>query len=159
MREASGPDPQIGPRLFFGGYRLLRAESQYFSGVGLFRVPSKRKATPMNTLSISYTLPPPGQDYDAVRDVIFAVSTRYAHVDESQFLVQTPFAGAQVELFLSAVIDPNDRYLILGVSANWLNFRPEWFMGAQSAPQTRLQCRRWLNDLRIEGIRRKRLRA
>ena len=113
----------------------------------------------MNTISVSYTLPPPGQDYDAVRNVIFAVSTRYAHVDESQFLIETPYSGAMVELFISAVVDSNDRYLVLAVSSEWRNFSPEWHPGGQSSAEVRLQLRRWLNSLRIEAIRRKRLRA
>ena len=113
----------------------------------------------MSRLSLSYTLVPPGQNYGAVYDVVYAVSTVFAHPDESQFIIQTPLSEAVVELCISAVMDDNDRYLILGVNSERRNFELNWIAGAQSSPRTKLQVRRFLQELRVAGLEKRRVCA
>jgi hypothetical protein len=109
-------------------------------------------------LSLSYTLPPPGQDYDQVREVIYAISTAFTRVDESQFIVDTPFSAALVEFLLSGAIDDDDRYVILTVvGPPRTNAQIEWSAGAQSSPLGKLECRPLIQQWRQRALLKRRL--
>jgi len=118
------------------------------------------KGHPMFRHSISYTLAFPGQNYEAVREVLRLVSRQFAHVDESQFLVETPYSARMVELLLSAVMDQNDQLLVLTVSDSIsVNYAVEWVSGAQAAPVTKLAAGRIIQQLRVAALKQRRLRA
>ena len=95
-----------------------------------------------------------------MREVIYLISTAFAHVDESQFVVETPLSDALVELLLSTVVDSNDSFLILTVSATrtW-NCSLKWVEGAQRSPQEALKARPILQQLRMKAVQLRRYRA
>jgi hypothetical protein len=99
---------------------------------------------------VSYTLPKPGQDYDAVFHVLWSCAVQYAHVDESEVLVRTEFSSAAIERLLSAVVDFNDSFRIFTVSnvRTW-NSNICWNAGAQAIPASRLRAREYLRQLLI----------
>ena len=106
----------------------------------------------MPRLLINYTLLPPKQDYNAVFDVVFSVSTRYAHVDASEFVVDTPYTSAMVEVFLKGAIDGNDRYLVGQFMPERTNVPLEWQIGAQGSAQAKLQVGPFLRAWRDRAM-------
>lgn len=114
----------------------------------------------MNLLSASYTLESPGQNYPAIYEVIRLVSAEFSHIDESQFLIKTPYTEPLVRLLLWAEMDVNDHLLILDVSGvHAVNCRIAWQVGAQGSPSTRLEARRLIHELRRVAALKQRLRA
>ena len=107
----------------------------------------------MNQLSISYTLHPQGQNYDLVKSFIDLISTTYAHLDESQYVIRTPFSPILVEMLLSAVIDANDGYAVLSVAGIRTNWKLEWRPGLQASARGKLESRRMIQELRLRALR------
>jgi hypothetical protein len=103
----------------------------------------------MDLISISFTLVSPGQNYNAIYDVIDLISAEYANVDQSQFLIRTPYSEAFVQHLLEAELDRNDTLLILGVSSvRTVNPQFVWKLGAQGSPTTRGEARRTVHYMR-----------
>jgi len=107
----------------------------------------------MPRLLINYTLSPPTRDYDAVYDVIFSISIRYAHVDASVFVVDTAYTAAMVELLLLGATDVDDRYLIGQFVPEKTNVPLEWQAGAQASSSAKQQVSPFLRAWRDRGVR------
>ena len=81
----------------------------------------------------------PGRGYQEFADVVFEMSTKFAHTDESEYRFFTPFSESAVEELLLTAIDEYDELRLYTLtSARTTNADPIWKYGAQAVPRTRV---------------------
>ncbi|MCA6105648.1 hypothetical protein [Bradyrhizobium cenepequi] len=70
-------------------------------------------------LFISYDLDKPGQSYDAVHERIKSLG-RWYHAQQSLFYVHTEFTPEQAHRHVFAVMDRNDRLIVVDATGAWM---------------------------------------
>lgn len=68
---------------------------------------------------IAYDLDKPGQNYDAVHARIKSLG-RWYHAQQSLFYVHTALSPAQAHAHVFAVMDPNDRLMVVESTGAWM---------------------------------------
>ena len=101
----------------------------------------------MNTSLVSYTLASPGQDYDAIHDLLRMCSYRIAHADAGLWYLMTNTSEATLESLLNAAKDWNDTFVIWGPNVRPYNRTVKWEPGAQATPSGAIMAATYLRTL------------
>lgn len=73
---------------------------------------NQRRADLAFNLFVSYDLDKPGQNYDAVHERIKSLGSWY-HAQQSLFYVHTPLTAEQAHARVMAVMDSNDKLMVV----------------------------------------------
>jgi len=70
-------------------------------------------------LFVAYDLDKPGQNYDAVHDRIKSLG-RWYHAQQSLFYVHTNLSPEEAHKAIFAVMDANDRLMVVEANGAWM---------------------------------------
>ncbi|WP_144083465.1 hypothetical protein [Hyphomicrobium nitrativorans] len=105
----------------------------------------------MANLVVSYTLRG-SENYAVIAEVIHNLASHYAHTDESEYRIITPYSAESVEAMLTSVMATDDELRVYTVSdARTVNADPEWHYGAQWYAASKSAANSLLRKLRNAG--------
>lgn len=108
----------------------------------------------MNHFLLSFTLfNAPREKYELLYLILTSATFRYAHWDESEIHLFTPYTEKNLELALSTVLGVSDQLKIVRVESVPVAHPPlNWQMGAVNNPQCAVQARKIMRDYIAAGI-------